>query len=174
MAKLDVVNVVIPPLSVPVPKVVLPDINVTVPVAADGVTAAEKVTGALGGAGFVEEESATADACLTTCISFEEVLLLQLLSPPYEAVMECDPRARVDVLYVAVPLLMVPVPSVVAPSKKVTVPVAVDGVMVAVKVTEDPNVEGLADEATVTVEFALLTVCVRVEEVLELSLESPP
>jgi hypothetical protein len=34
----------------------------------------------------------------------------------------------------------------------------VAGVTVAVKVTEDPNPEGFADEATATVEFALLTV----------------
>jgi len=78
------------------------------------------------------------------------------------------------VLYVARPLLSVPVPSVVLPSLKVTVPVAVDGVTVAVKVTEEPYVDGFAEEVRVTVEAALLTVCVSVDDVLELSLESPP
>ena len=47
-------------------------------------------------------------------------------------------------------------PSVVAPSMKVTVPVAADGVTVAVKVTDWPEVEGLIEEATAVVVFALL------------------
>lgn len=59
-----------------------------------------------------------------------------------------------------------PVPRVVLPSLNVTVPAAADGVTVAVKVTEAPNVEGFADEATVVVVFALLTVWVSVDEVL--------
>jgi hypothetical protein len=42
------------------------------------------------------------------------------------------------VVYVAFPLLMVPVPSVVVPSKKVTVPVAADGVTVVVNFTDEP------------------------------------
>ena len=41
---MEVVYVVLPLLSVPVPKVVLPSLNVTVPVAADGVTVAVNVT----------------------------------------------------------------------------------------------------------------------------------
>lgn len=49
-------------------------------------------------------------------------------------------------LYVALPLLSVPVPKVVAPSLKVTVPVAADGVTVAVNVTDEPYVDGFADE----------------------------
>jgi len=48
----------------------------------------------------------------------------------------------------------------------VTVPVAVEGVTVAVNVTEEPYVDGFADEATVVVVVALLTVCVSVVEVL--------
>jgi hypothetical protein len=53
-------------------------------------------------------------------------------------VIEFEPTASVEVAYVACPLLSVPVPRVVLPSMKVTVPVAVDGVTVAVKVTEAP------------------------------------
>ena len=64
---------------------------------------------------------------------------------------------------VATPLVRVPVPKVVVPSRKVTVP---DGVpapgataaTVAVKVTGDPEGDGLADEARVVVVLALLTV----------------
>ena len=79
---------------------------------------------------------------------------------------ECDPPASVEVLYVAVPPLIVPVPSTVLPSMNVTVPVAVVGVTVAVNVIEEPNTDGFADEASVTVVFALLTVWVSVDEVL--------
>jgi hypothetical protein len=81
---------------------------------------------------------------------------------------------RAEVLNVALPLLTVPVPRVVGPSLKVTVPVAVVGDKVAVKVTEVPYVEGFADEESVVVVVALLTVCVSVLDVLVLSLVSPP
>jgi hypothetical protein len=60
------------------------------------------------------------------------------------------------------------VPRVVLPSRNVTVPVAADGVTVAVKVTEEPYVDGFAEEVRVTVEVALSTVCVNVGDVLEL------
>lgn len=71
--------------------------------------------------------------------------------PPYEAVIEFEPAAKVDVLSVAFPLLSVPVPRVVLPFLNVTVPVAADGVTVAVKVTEEPYVDGFADDARVVV-----------------------
>jgi hypothetical protein len=74
----------------------------------------------------------------------------------------------------AFPALIAPVPNVVLPSTNVTVPVAVDGVTVAVKVTEEPYVDGFADEASATVVFALFTVCVSVDDVLVLSFASPP
>ena len=81
---------------------------------------------------------------------------------------ECDPTPNVDVTNVALPLAIVPVPRVVVPSLNVTVPVAVEGETVAVKVTEEPNVDGFAEEASVTVVFALLTVWVSTEDVLVL------
>ena len=81
---------------------------------------------------------------------------------------ECAPAVSVDVLKVAFPLPRAPVPNVELPSLKVTVPVAPGGVTVAVNFTDEPYVEGFADEATVIVEFALLTVCDRAEEVLPL------
>jgi hypothetical protein len=43
------------------------------------------------------------------------------------------------------------VPSVVLPSLNVTVPVAVEGVTVAVKVTEEPYNDGFAEEVSATV-----------------------
>jgi hypothetical protein len=94
--------------------------------------------------------------------------------PPYAAVIEWDPTARVDVVNVAFALAIVPVPSVVVPSLNVTVPVAAEGEMVAVKVTDEPKVDGLADEANVSVVFALFTVWVSAEDVLGLRFASPP
>jgi hypothetical protein len=44
--RVEMCSVVVPPLSVPVPIDVLPSLNVTVPVAALGVTVAVKVTDA--------------------------------------------------------------------------------------------------------------------------------
>jgi hypothetical protein len=57
---------------------------------------------------------------------------------------------------------------------KVTVPVAVAGEIVAENVTEDPYVDGFADEASVTVVLAWFTACVSAGEVLVLSFASPP
>ena len=68
----------------------------------------------------------------------------------------------------ATPPLSVPVPRVVVPSVKVTVPVEVEGDMVAVKVTDVPNVDGFRDEANVVVELTLFTVCINAAEVLAL------
>ena len=51
----------------------------------------------------------------------------------------------------AVPPLIVPVPIGDPLSSKVTVPVAVPADSVAVNVIEDPNTDGLAEEATVIV-----------------------
>jgi hypothetical protein len=68
------------------------------------------------------------------------------------------------VLYVAFPLLSDPVPRVDAPSLKVTFPVTVDGVTVAVKLTVCPKVDGLSEETTVVVVLALFTVSVPFED----------
>ena len=81
------------------------------------------------------------------------------MSPPYTAVMECAPSAKVEVAKVATPAFSVPVPSVVAPSLNVTVPVAVPlpgdtAATVAVNVTDWPNTEGFAEEVTVVVVLA--------------------
>jgi hypothetical protein len=89
-------------------------------------------------------------------------------------VIECDPTDNAEVAYVADPLLSVPVPRVVPPSLKVTVPVASDGVTVAVNVTEEPYVDGFADEVSVVVELATFTVWVRADDVLLLQFPSPP
>ena len=86
---------------------------------------------------------------------------------------ECEPTARAEVLYTALPLLTLPVPSVVPPSLKVTVPAAVLEEIVAVNVTEEPYAEGFEDDDIVVDVLALFTVWVSVEDVLPLQFESP-
>jgi hypothetical protein len=63
----------------------------------------------------------------------------------------------------------------VAPSRKVTVPVAEVGDIVAVNVTDCPEAEGLPLEVTTAVVMALLalTVCKTTPETLLVSLLSP-
>ena len=78
---------------------------------------------------------------------------------------ECDPPASVEVVNTAAPLLIVLVPKTALPSVKVTIPVADDGVMVAVSVTNEPYAEGLIRLAIATVEFTLFTDCRRAVEV---------
>jgi hypothetical protein len=55
----------------------------------------------------------------------------------------------------------------------VTVPVANDGVTVAVNVSGEPYVDGLPDEVSVTVTLALFTVSASADEELLLSFASP-
>ena len=79
--------------------------------------------------------------------------------PLYTAVMEWEPTDKSLMLNFATPPLdNVPVPRTVVSSLKVTVPVAVDGVTVAVKVTRSPKVDGLSDDVTPVDVDALLTI----------------
>ena len=59
-----------------------------------------------------------------------------------------------------------PVPSVLLPSLKVTVPVAALGLTVAVKVTDCPKAAYGEEELKFTVVEILLTVWVKIEEVV--------
>ena len=73
----DVLYVATPPLSVPVPRVVVPSMNVTVPVELEGNTVAVKVTDAPNVEGFNEEASVIAvPALFTVCVNADEVLPL--------------------------------------------------------------------------------------------------
>ena len=60
----------------------------------------------------------------------------------------------------ATPLDRVTVPITVEPSRKLTVPEAVDGETVAVKVTDAPEADGFSDDVRVVVVTAGFTVCV--------------
>src|SRR5438093_8846180 len=96
--------------------------------------------------------------------------------------MECDPTRSADVAQLAWPLLRVTLLQLVMavpPSLKVTFPVGVPepglfAVTVAVKVTDCPNTDGLAEELTNVVVPAFCTVWVSVLEVLPLKVASPP
>jgi hypothetical protein len=81
--------------------------------------------------------------------------------------MECEPSAKVEVAKLAVPATIVPVPSALPPSLNVTVPVAADGVTVAVNVSVAPDGDGLAEDVSATAD-ASFTVCVSLEDVLVL------
>ena len=75
-------------------------------------------------------------------------------------------------------LFRVPVSRVLRPSLKVTVPVGVPppglfAVTVAVKVTDCPDTDGLAEELTNVVVF-YFTVWVTLDDVLPVKLASPP
>jgi len=108
-------------------------------------------------------------ALFTTCDTALEVLVLNVESPPYTAVMEWAEGVTVSalVLKVATPELSVPVPRVVAPSLKVTVPVGgpPEPLTFAVKVTEAPYVEGFAEDERVVVVAVPVTVTVSVGNV---------
>jgi hypothetical protein len=106
---------------------------------------------------------------LTVCVKTGDVLPVKFASPPYTAVIECDPTASVDVVNAALPLLSAPVPSLVVPSLNVTDPVGVpvvDDCTIAVKVTGLPFFEELSEELTVLDVAAFVTVCVSTAEVL--------
>ncbi len=90
------------------------------------------------------------EAAFTDCVKAVDVLPLKLLSPLYSAVMECEPTASDAVVKVAwAEASNVAVPRVEDPSLNVTVPVGVPldkELTVAVKVTDCPNTDGLAEE----------------------------
>jgi hypothetical protein len=79
-------------------------------------------------------------------------------------VIECAPEARLEVDRLADPEEIVAEPSTVAPSRNCTVPVAVAGVTVAVRVTDWPGFAGFTLDATATVD-ALFTTWLRADDV---------
>jgi hypothetical protein len=91
-------------------------------------------------------------------------------------VIECVPAVENEVARVALPELSVPVPSEVVPSRKVTVPVAVEGVTVAVSVTLTPvatDVEEAVSAVVVAVSVEV-TVMLTAGEVLPAKVVDPP
>src|SRR5207248_928047 len=129
--------------------------------------------------GLSEEVSAVVVFALSTVwLTVLLVLALKLPSLPYSAVIGCEPTASAAVLKVATPPLRVPVPIVVPPSLKVTVPLGVPApgataATLRASVLFWPNLDGLSEELSVVVVFALSTTWLRVLLLLVLKLESP-
>jgi hypothetical protein len=132
----------------PVPSVVLPSRNVTVPVAPNGETLAVNITDCPEMDGLALEVTVVVVLALTNWDQVTEDSP-KAPSPLYVATIEWVPNDRLEVVNVAAPRFSVRVPSVVLPSKNVTVPVAVDGDTVAVNVTACPTLDGLALEVSV-------------------------
>ena len=166
--KFLVVKVATPPLSLPVPSVVEPSVNVTVPVGVPkpgdvAVTVAAKLTDWPNTDGLADDASTVVVASLlSTWLVTVDVLARSFVSPPYTAVIECVATDKVLVVKVATPPLSVPVPSVAEPFLNVTAAVGAPkpadvAVTVAVKVTDWPNTDGLADDASTMVVASFLT-----------------
>jgi hypothetical protein len=108
-----------------------------------------------------------------------EVAILKFPSPLYTTVIECGPTASPEVVKVVQPALFtVPVPSVAAPSLKVNVPVGVPvagaiTLTVPVKVTDCPHTDGFTVGVTAALTDPLLTVCVKIDDVLAVKNVSP-
>jgi hypothetical protein len=87
--------------------------------------------------------------------------------------MEWLPSANADVSWVATPPEAGELPRDVAPSKNSTVPVAADGVTVAVSVTPSPTTDGFGDEVTAVDVLGFVTECEWTADVLPVKLASP-
>ena len=76
-------------------------------------------------------------------------------------------------MIVQLPAASVQLPTRVVPSESSTIPVALPGATVTVKVTEPPQVEVVGSAATVVVVVAFTIVWVKADEVLAFRLASP-
>ena len=116
---------------------------------------------------------------MTVCERPEAALTLKLPSPLYVAAIVWLPAVANEFVKIACPEALTATLVDVEPSiVKVTVPVRVPapgatGLTVAVKATGWPATEGFGEDASVVVELALATLCVRTAEVLLVKLASP-
>jgi hypothetical protein len=140
---------------------------------AAAVTVAVKLTVWPVADGFGAEVSVvTLPSWCTVCTSTLDVLPVKFTSPAYTTLIESLPTARAEVVKVAWPPESVPVPRVATPFLKVTAPVGVPepgapALTVAVKVTDWPKTEGLAEDDTVVTLESTVTVWLTAAEVLE-------
>lgn len=150
-----VLKLAVVPLTVPVPNVVAPSLNVTVPVGlvplaivAVNVTFEPKATDKLLLLNVVVV------AAKIIWVMAVDVLLALLVSPPYTAVMLWLPTANALVAKLAVVPAMVPEPRTVVPSLNVTEPVGVmppESVAVKVMLVPTPGATLLLATTTVVV-----------------------
>lgn len=124
-ARLVALKLATPLAIVPVPRVLLPSLNVTVPVPAVFASVAVKIVALpyeiVVGFALTLTASLAVFTCTVIALLADPV---KFASPLYTAVIEWLPPISAVALNIAVPLLTVPVPSVAAPSLNVTVPVA--------------------------------------------------
>lgn len=114
----------------------------------------------------------------TVCVNTPDVPPRLFALPAYTAVIECDPCASEEVVNVAFPLPSDIVCKTVAPSLNVTEPAGVPlpggtAATVAVSVTDWPSFDGFNEEVNVVEVAALLTVCVKAEDVMVLKFALP-
>lgn len=110
----------------------------------------------------------------TFTLAAGELDALKLASPLYCAEMECVPEANAEVVNFATPLLTGTEPEIaVVPSKKMTVPVASCGAMVAVNVAGDPALTLSSGVVNVVVVLLFNTVSASAAELPLLKLLSP-
>jgi hypothetical protein len=138
------------PLREALPRLVLPLLNVTVPVAVPPncpETVAVKVTDWPEGEGFSDEVKVVVEPAFpTTWLTAVDVLPAKSESPPYAAVMESVPTGSAVVVKLAAPPLSAPVPREFVLFRNVTfsplggAPLPED--TVALRVTGSPKTEG--------------------------------
>jgi hypothetical protein len=161
----DAVALVVPVVTATaLPSAVVPSMNCTLP-AADGVTVAVNVVAVpavvgLGGLATTVVVVAVAPPvpAVTWKLSGREVELPNALGvlDVNTAVMECVSTDRFDVVKVALPpSTATALPSASLPSMNCTEPGAVDGVMVAVKITDVPDGAGPPGFAAIAVVVAV-------------------
>jgi hypothetical protein len=128
MVSADVVNVAIPAaLTVPVPRIVEPSRNVTVPVA-PAVMLAVKVIDWFAAEGFAEDTNVTVGAVLATVTVVAGEVAEKLVGPSgTDAVIGFAPNGSEVTVNVATPSTIVAVPRTVPLSKNVTGPGTPDG-----------------------------------------------
>src|SRR5579863_6606273 len=146
------------------PRTVIPDLNVTVPVGLPlvvTVTVAVNVTVCPTVEGFrLETTTVLLGYLLTTCFSAVDVLPVLFTSPRYFAVTEWFPDALNEASMLACPFTSVAEPSDRVPDLKSTVPLTMPWcwlVTVAVKVMVCSTNAGFSNEATAVVVLALVT-----------------
>jgi hypothetical protein len=154
------------------PSDVLPVSNVTVPASQPaGLTVAVRTTDWPKVDGSADDFSdVLVLALFTTCDSAVDVEAVQSERNPgaKAAVIECVPTDSADVYSVATPPWVSAVPSETLPSLKVTVPpvhTSAADVIVAVKVTFCPTVDGFADDFSEVAVLAGFTTCDTIGDV---------
>jgi hypothetical protein len=110
---------------------------------------------------------------ITISVTTIEVLAAKLPSPLYDALRAWLPTPRVEVVIAAVPLTRFAIPTLVPASLKSTVPVAVGGETVAVRVTVWPGADEAGAAVNVVVVDAGFTVSVTGDDLDDALLESP-